>query len=58
MECGVWGPQYTKGVSKLGRFQCRSTEVIRDWSKKKPGELGLFSLVRRRRRRMEWGGSI
>lgn len=50
------GPQYTKGVSKLGRFQCRSTEVIRDWSKKKPGELGLLGLVRRRR--MEWGGSI
>ncbi|KAK4812742.1 hypothetical protein QYF61_018291 [Mycteria americana] len=47
MESGVWGPQYTKGVSKLGRVQCRSTEVIRDWNKKKPGELGLFSLMRR-----------
>ena len=45
---------YTKGVNKLGRVQCRSAEVIRDWSKKKPGELGLCSLVRRRRR-MGWG---
>jgi len=30
MECGVWGPQYMKGVSELGRVQCRSTEVMRD----------------------------
>lgn len=37
------------GVSKLGRVQCRSTEVIRAWSKEEPGQLGLFSLARRRR---------